>query len=71
MFVPLKKQNSERKSRREEVKEMENAITTIRQDEAMGTLIDHPIVEFYEQEVSQEIKMCSCDDCDPCDYEAR
>ncbi|MBU1255946.1 hypothetical protein KKH35_03690 [Patescibacteria group bacterium] len=50
---------------------MENAVAVAEQVEVMGTLIDHPIVQFYEQEVAHEIKMCPCDDCDPCDYEAR
>ena len=31
---------------------------------------DHPIVQFYAEEVSREMTMCDCDDCDPCDYEA-
>lgn len=50
---------------------MEGAVAITKRVEEMGTLIDHPILRFYEEEVSQEIKMCPCDDCDPCDYEAR
>ena len=33
-------------------------------------LIDHPIVNFYADEVALEETTCPCDDCDPCDYEA-
>lgn len=32
--------------------------------------IDHPIINHFVDEVSREMDMCGCDDCDPCDYEA-
>lgn len=32
--------------------------------------VKHPIVEHFVAEVSLEMAMCPCDDCDPCDYEA-
>ncbi len=50
---------------------MEDSVVVTEQMEEMGVLIKHPIVEFYKQEVAREIKACPCDDCDPCDYEAR
>lgn len=50
---------------------MEAIVSTAKGDEEKGILIDHPILRFYEKEVSREIKTCPCDDCDPCDYEAR
>jgi len=50
---------------------MGDVVAVTEQIEVIGTLIDHPILRFYEEEVSQEIATCDCDDCDPCDYEAR
>ena len=50
---------------------MENVMVSNEQGGKARTLIKHPIVQFYEREVSQEMKSCPCTDCDPCDYEAR
>lgn len=36
----------------------------------MPAIIKHPIVNKYLEEIEQEVQSCSCDDCDPCDYEA-
>lgn len=44
--------------------------TIIKQSQA-NNFVDNPIVIFYAVEVAQEMTACQCDDCDPCDYEAK
>ena len=39
-------------------------------EEHNSELVDHPIVNHFVNEVSNEMLGCDCDDCQPCDYEA-
>lgn len=50
---------------------MENVIVSNEQGGEARTLINHPIVQHYQEEVAEDkIKMCPCDDYDVCDYDA-
>lgn len=49
---------------------MGDVVTVTEQAEVMGTLIDHPIIDFYTKEVQADSIICSCDDYEVCDYDA-